>query len=236
MGIKMRMGRRIGSSTMKKKVRCPHVYMGRQGMIKNIVLDIGMVLGHFCWEKVYTDIMRINGEDFDRLAKVTVLSPYWDEFDKGILTDEEITRKCVELSPADEKLIREFYSHLGEVVVDFDYAYDWVKNLKAAGFKVYLLSNFGKTAFERCRANGNLAFVDLVDGDFISYRYKMIKPDPVIYETFLKTYNLSGEESLFIDDRQVNVQGAIDVGMQAYLFENYEKTVFYIEKLTGKKL
>lgn len=204
-------------------------------MIKNIVLDIGMVLGHFCWEKVYTDIMKINGEDFDRLAKVTVLGPYWDEFDRGVFTDEEIAQKCIALSPNDEKLIREFYSHLGEVVVDYDYSYEWVKKLKAAGLKVYLLSNFGKTAFEKCRANGNLKFVDLVDGDFISYRYKMIKPDSKIYETFLKTYDLNGEECLFIDDRQVNVQGAIDAGINAYVFENYEKTVSYIEEATGIK-
>lgn len=204
-------------------------------MIKNIVLDIGMVLGHFCWEKVYTDIMKINGEDFDRLAKVTVLGPYWDEFDRGVFTDEEIAQKCIALSPDDEKLIREFYSHLGEIVEDYDYSYDWVKKLKTAGLKVYLLSNYGKTAFEKCRANGNLKFVDLVDGDFISYRYKMIKPDPKIYETFLKTYDLNGEECLFIDDRKVNVQAAIDAGINAYVFENYEKTVSYIEEATGIK-
>lgn len=205
-------------------------------MIKNIVLDIGMVLGHFCWEKVLTDIMGIDGEDFDRLAKATVLGPYWDEFDRGVLTDEEIAEKCVALSPEDEPLIREFYSHLGEVVVDYDYSYEWVRSLKAAGFKVYLLSNFGKTAFENCRKKGNLAFVDLVDGDFISYRYKMIKPDIKIYETFLNTYELKGDECLFIDDREVNVQGSIDAGMNAYVFENYEKTVSYIESVTGKKI
>ena len=205
-------------------------------MIKNIVLDIGMVLGHFCWEKVFTDIMNVTGEDFDRLAKVTVLGPYWDEFDRGVLTDEEIAKKCIALSPSDEPLIREFYSHLGEIVEDFDYSYDWVKNLKAAGFGVYLLSNYGKTAFKKCRANGNLAFVDLVDGAFISYEYKMIKPDIEIYKTFLRTYDLNGEECLFIDDRPVNVQGSIDAGMGAFLFENYEDTVSYIESVTGKKL
>ena len=205
-------------------------------MIKNIVLDIGMVLGHFCWEKVFTDVMGVTGEDFDRLASATVLGPYWDEFDRGVLSDEEIAEKCIALSPMDEKLIREFYSHLGEVVEDYSYSYEWVQNLKTTGFKVYLLSNYGKTAFEKCRANGNLAFMDLVDGDFISYRYKMIKPDIKIYKTFLETYGLNGEECLFIDDRAVNVQGSIDAGMKAYLFENYEKTVSYIEALTGKKL
>jgi len=202
-------------------------------MIKNIVLDIGMVLGHFCWEKVFTDIMGLSGEEFDRLSKVTVLGPYWDEFDRGVFSDEEITEKCIALSPKDETLIREFYSHLGEIVVDYDYSYKWVEDLKAAGFKVYLLSNYGETAFTKCRVNGNLAFVDLVDGAFISYQYKMIKPDLKIYETFLETYGLKGDESLFIDDRPVNVQGAIDAGMKAYVFENYEKTVSYIESITG---
>ena len=47
---------------------------------------------------------------------------------------------------------------------------------------------------------------------------KLLKPDPAIYYLALDRFRLRPEEALFIDDRQINVDGAEAVGMQAHLF------------------
>ena len=47
---------------------------------------------------------------------------------------------------------------------------------------------------------------------------KLLKPDREIYLTFLKTYGLRAEDCVFIDDMQVNVDGAKDVGMDGVCF------------------
>ena len=191
-------------------------------MIKNIILDIGNVLGHFQWEKVFTDMMGVSGAEFDELAECTTLSDMWKEFDRGVLSDEEICQKCIKLNPGMEPRIREFFSHLGDIVLDFDYSRKWIGELHEAGYKVYILSNYGKTAFENCRANGCLAFVDDVDGALISYQEKMIKPDREIYERLLEKFNLVADECLFFDDLPENINGAEVVGIHGHVFVGYE--------------
>ncbi len=192
-------------------------------MIKNIVFDIGNVLGHFCWEKVMTEIMGIHGEVFERLADATVRSSAWCELDRGAVSDEEVIEGCIKNAPEQEGLIREFFTHLGEIVVDYDYAKDWIRDLKQQGFGVYLLSNYGKTSYNECRKRGGLAFVEEADGALISYEVCQIKPEREIYDTFLKRFGLKAEECLFFDDRPENVEGARRAGMNAAVFTGYEE-------------
>ena len=47
-----------------------------------------------------------------------------------------------------------------------------------------------------------------------------MKPNKEIYECFLEKFHLKAEECLFIDDRQDNVDGAIQAGMQGAVFQN----------------
>jgi FMN phosphatase YigB (HAD superfamily) len=51
----------------------------------------------------------------------------------------------------------------------------------------------------------------------------MAKPDPAIYRYVLKELGTRPEETLFIDDRQVNVDAADAMGMRGVLFSTVEK-------------
>lgn len=198
--------------------------------IKNIILDIGNVLGHFCWERVFTDLLDLHGEDFDRVAKATVFSPHWIELDRGVMPYDDILKACISISPRDEDAIRKFFSHFGDIVDEYEYSVPWIKGLKDRGYKVYLLSNFGEVAFTKCRKNGNLSFVDLADGAMISYKIKMVKPDRDIYECFLETFSLKPEECLFFDDSLDNVKAARMVGINAEQFVGYDKAQEDLDK------
>jgi FMN phosphatase YigB (HAD superfamily) len=46
----------------------------------------------------------------------------------------------------------------------------------------------------------------------------MAKPDPAIYRYTLEKLGVRPEETLFIDDRQENVEAATALGMKALLF------------------
>ena len=49
---------------------------------------------------------------------------------------------------------------------------------------------------------------------FLSYRMRMAKPDPAIFRQLLSEAVLNPEETLFIDDAEVNCRSAASVGMQ----------------------
>jgi putative hydrolase of the HAD superfamily len=53
---------------------------------------------------------------------------------------------------------------------------------------------------------------------FTSCYMGMRKPDPVIYERVLGILGVAGDRTLFIDDREENVAGALTAGMKAIRF------------------
>lgn len=67
----------------------------------------------------------------------------------------------------------------------------------------------------------------------ISYDVLMIKPDKNIYLKLLNKYNLKPCECLFIDDLDINVEGAKSVGINAFVFKDlkdgYKKLKEYLK-------
>lgn len=204
-------------------------------MIKNVIFDIGNVLGHFCWEQIFVEKLGLSGEEFEAVADATTRSAMWNEFDRSLLKDEEIVDGCVKNAPEYEEKIREFFRHIGEIVIDYDYSEAWINELKERGYKVYILSNYGKTSFLKCIKNGNLKFLGSVDGKLISYEVCKVKPEPEIYNELLKRFDLKPEECVFIDDRKDNVEGAEKVGIKGILFTEYKSTKEELEKVLGEQ-
>lgn len=184
-------------------------------MIKNIVFDIGNVLAGFHWQDFFHSF-GYSEEVFEQLADATVRSPLWNEMDRGKITDEELIAGFISNNPAVEKEIREVYANIKRMIVRYDYAIPWIKELKGRGYGVYVISNFGETAFAEC--SGALDFLSEVDGAIISYQEKLVKPDYEIYRLLYKRYGLNAGECVFIDDVAKNVEAAKETGMKGIVF------------------
>lgn len=200
-------------------------------MIKNIIFDIGNVLASFRWKELFKDL-GYTGEKFDRIAAATVLHPtMWNEFDRSLMSDEEIIAKCVERAPEYEQEIRLIFTKTELLIEEYTYSYNWIQNLKEQGFKIYLLSNYGKTSFEAARDNGRLSFLPVVDGGVISYEVQIVKPEPAIYKKLLEKYNLAAEECVFLDDKTENIEAAKALGFHGIVVESYEQASEALIKL-----
>lgn len=200
-------------------------------MIKNIIFDIGNVLASFRWKDLFVDL-GYAGEKFDRIAVATVLHPtMWSEFDRSLMTDEEIIAKCIAREPEYEEEIRLLFAKTELLVEEYVYSCEWIKSLKERGYHVYLLSNYGKTAFEAAREHGRLSFLPLVDGAVISYEVQIVKPEPGIYQALLEKYNLKAEECAFLDDRLDNIEAAEELGFHGIVVAGYEQASEELEYL-----
>ena len=76
-----------------------------------------------------------------------------------------------------------------------------------------------------------MRFLELLDGYILSFREKLIKPDPAIYQLLFDRFGLIPEECVFMDDTQANVDMAIQCGMHAFLFRGRESAVKELQKL-----
>ena len=188
-------------------------------MIKNVVFDIGNVLIAFSWRDVMKDV-GIKDEDMDVIANATVRSPYWNELDRGIMTEDEVLQKFIEGAPDHEDDVKRFFARVTDSMPPFDYSKGWLHGVKERGYGVYILSNFSNYNFNTCKPS--YTFLEEADGMIISYQHKVVKPERKIYEILLKTYSLDPRECVFIDDREDNIAAAVALGFHGIVFKSYE--------------
>lgn len=197
-------------------------------MIKNVIFDVGKVLLAFAWREVFGEL-GIEGDAVDIVADATVRSPEWNEFDRGVIPEEELLEGFIAHAPQYEDKIRGLYDNLGRTIRRYDYSRSWIQGLEAAGYRTYLLSNFPHRMYRQAREE--LSFTEDVSGAVFSYTVKTVKPEPEIYEILLKRYDLKAEECVFLDDRADNLETARKLGMQTILFVSYEQAVEELRRM-----
>ena len=85
-----------------------------------------------------------------------------------------------------------------------------------AQFKTALLSNYSNAL--RPMLSGPWRMDGAFDETIISCEVHMVKPEPGIYQHALGKLGTAPQETIFIDDREVNVTGAQTLGMHAFQY------------------
>lgn len=189
-------------------------------MIKNIVFDMGNVL--VGWTPMEFALRAAAGHEADAglLNEALFASPQWPMADAGLISQEELLRSALERLP--ERLheaMRRMAAFWPDWMQPIPGAEEFVRQCKKAGMKLYLLSN---AALQFPAALESRPFYPLFDGAMVSAHEKLVKPDPRIYRRLCETFGLIPEECFFLDDMEVNVEGARSIGVHGMLFDgNY---------------
>ena len=191
-----------------------------EGKIRTIVFDIGNVLVDFAWRPLI-EKRGFDSAMVDRIAKASVFSEDWVEFDKGNLSIEEIIDLFVENDPEIESEIRTAFSDLTDIVTKRERTIPWINAIKAAGYQVLVLSNFSKMAVENCKEA--MGFLDYVDGGILSYKDHVVKPGEEIYKLLMERYDLTADTTVFIDDTPENIDTAKRLGWNGIVFKSYDQ-------------
>lgn len=187
---------------------------------KNVVFDIGNVL--LIWEPNYL-IEKVFGHPYPEINDI-IHSNIWKGLDKGTISKEEAVLMVPERIQKDfEKFLNNFYTHMTPIfeVVSL------IEKFHKKGFKLYILSNFHKDAFEEIK---NFEFFKFFDGKIISSHVNSIKPSKEIYESLFNTYNLDPKKSLFIDDKEENILQGEKMGMNGIICTGHK----YLYQELGK--
>ncbi len=199
-------------------------------MVKNIIFDIGNVLVSFRWRELMRDL-GISEEVQEVFKKTVFESPWWGELDHGIKEESEVISLLREDNKSYYDEFDLVWENRGRLVEPYSYAKQWIDELKAKGYRVYLLSNYPRDLFKMHEESGCFPFADSVDGRVVSGFVKMVKPNEDIYEYLVDKFALRADECVFIDDREDNVETARRLGMRGIVFESYEQACGELEKL-----
>ena len=108
----------------------------------------------------------------------------------------------------------DFWSKLDERVLA------WIGELRAGGLRTAILSNLPRPLGERLRTRD--VFLDRFDHITFSFELGVVKPQREIYEDAVRGVGVAPGETLFIDDRAENIEGAHAAGLQAELYSTWE--------------
>ena len=189
--------------------------------LRAVIFDYGMVLTGKPSAEAHDAMLRITGLPLDEFEKV-----YWADrhaYDEGKLTGLEFW----------QNIVRDAKLNLDAAAIDELNLWDarmwtvqnpamlaWQKQLKERGLRTAILSNMGDTVL----ANIEREFDWLPQFDVLiwSYQHNMAKPDPAIYKLTLERLETRPEETLFIDDKQPNIDAARELGLIGILFTTVE--------------
>jgi epoxide hydrolase-like predicted phosphatase len=180
-------------------------------MIKNIVFDLGNVLISFKPSVFFDNI------NYPENIKSTILSDIfasreWHKLDNGDISTSEAIDSIALKSSLKREEIAHIFNLRTEMMYPLDQNVRLLPELKKQGFRLYFLSNFPIDIFEEIKTG--YFFFKYFDGGVISSEVKFSKPDRRIYEILLNNYSLIPEESLFVDDIEINVRAAENLGMK----------------------
>jgi len=182
-------------------------------MIKAVVFDYMGVLSSEFGPTVYPYIQEVTGHSIEEIK--AVFSKYWKDLKIGKISDEVFWQgmaKDLEVSAEDVGKVRAMTRKCSEPVQEM---IDLVKEFSET-YDLYILSNSAYDWTEFMYDQSPLK--QYMKKTFFSHLLGLAKPDPAIYQLVIKEIGCKPEEILFTDDKLINVEAAIHVGMQGIHF------------------
>ena len=190
--------------------------------LRAVVFDYGMVLTGEPNAGARSELLRITGLPNERFEQL-----YWADrhaYDEGKLTGLAFWEKL--LKDGELKLNAGAAEELDLWDARMWTTQDpvmlaWQLELKRHGILTAILSNMG----DNVHANMQREFDWLARFDALvwSYELRVAKPDPAIYLHVLKELGTKPEETLFLDDKLINIEAAEALGMRGIVFSTVEK-------------
>jgi putative hydrolase of the HAD superfamily len=199
--------------------------------VRGIIVDYGEVL-----------CLKPGPGDLARMADIFAISPdlfarrYEKNrraYDRGDLTPDEYWRSFVDgetkpLNPQQISTLRswdvEMWSHTDPVMIA------WLEAMPQAGLATALLSNMHIDMVAKVRRE--FSWVQSLKFAVFSHEVRLAKPEAKIYEYCLEGLGTRAEETLFIDDREVNIQGAQSLGIRTIRFESVAQLHTELKKMS----
>ena len=108
-----------------------------------------------------------------------------------------------------------------------DEAYDWIRALAAQGrYRLFTLNNESRELHEYRVRTFRLHAV--FTGFFTSCYLGEVKPDEAIYLNALGIAGCGRRQAIFIDDRPLNVESALTLGLNALQYEGLDALRAYL--------
>ncbi len=178
--------------------------------MKNIVFDLGGVVFARDPRKFEPEFIK-----FFSYIMLPQIPRFWEEYDRGVVSYERVVSDLAEYNSCDRELADKNLRRSILTQEEIPATKALIAELKAAGYKLYVLSNMSLEFIEFLRKTDVYKYFD---GEVVSCEEHVVKPDAEIYKRLVDMYSLNEGETMFIDDRKENVEAARNQGWEGFNF------------------
>ena len=190
--------------------------------IRAVVFDYGMVLTGSPDKEAHDAMVRMTGLAVDEFEKL-----YWADrhaYDEGKLSGITFWQKLardggLSLTPAELDELNRLDARMW--TTSDPAMLSWQRQLKQHGVRTAILSNMGDSVLEEIERQFD--WIHEFDVLVWSFQLGIAKPDAAIYRHVLEKLGTKADETLFVDDKRVNVEAARTLGMKAVEFSTAER-------------
>lgn len=189
--------------------------------LKGILFDFAGVIasdGYWVWRH---ENVKLSDEIDKYFMEIS------EQVDSAQITNNEFARLISEKSGLP---IEKIWPEIKKRIIVNNELLEYMTELKKT-YRIGLLSNYTYEWLDELFAEHDLA--KYFDSKFISSRHGVIKPDPKAFYKALELLGTNKEETVFIDDRQYNVDAGNSLGLKSLLFTSNDQLRKDIGELVG---
>lgn len=179
--------------------------------MKNVVFDLGRVV--FAQDPAKS---TAEFKQFFSYVSLTPMPQFWTDYDMGVLSFDQVAEELAAYRGVEPDFAREMITIAIGKQETIRPTEKLIDELKAAGYKLYVLSNMSREFIDFLRKQ---KVYENFDGDVVSCEVGIVKPMPEIYDLLLERFDIDPAETIFIDDRKENVDAAAAKGIATFHFD-----------------
>lgn len=201
----------------------------RQLTYKNIIFDLGNVLVKLDEQATMRGYEKLGMDKYEHVRENPDALRLFQGMGTGQVSDREFFdgfRKLTGSHASDEQITEATNAMLRYIP---DEKKRILLALRAAGYKIFLLSNTINMHWRYCVDKlfpmDGYTINDYFDHTFVSQEMHMKKPDDEIFQAVIDQAAIRPEETLFIDDLEVNCKAAERNGLHTFQNKQFDDWV-----------
>ncbi|NNF36611.1 MAG: HAD-IA family hydrolase [Saprospiraceae bacterium] len=199
--------------------------MSKNQEIDNIIFDLGGVLYRINYWETFSKMGTLLGIEMGQNDIPDHINEIVRYYNAGLIRTETFLWKLQKEAKGTTPLPQKLISAWNAMLIGWEEGiFEFLLKIKS-DYNLYLYSNINDLHFNHLikevnSLNLDFKLEDVFEGMAFSHQINHVKPDVQAFKYVLNLYDVNPVKTLFIDDFQENVDGAINAGMLAVCHDN----------------
>jgi putative hydrolase of the HAD superfamily len=185
-------------------------------MIKAFIFDFFGVIGASTYQLIAESI------DIKTPEQLTAISDLHKSIDNGFVNQEQFLHQYAEIAGITYEEFLKIYHNSNNRFSVSEKLIEFIGTLKSDGYKIGLLSNVNKEAFEefvKPIVSKNKYFDEVMP----SFKTGLVKPALEAFLVMADKLGVEPEECVMVDDLELNAHAAEAAGLKAIVYKNFHQ-------------